>query len=189
MPVRAARAKAASQNKFTVRKASDADLTILAKQRTLMFKEMFPDLPLDYHAYERRFRSWAREMLKQKRLVPFVVTDAGGKAVAGGSVWLRENLPSPRYRGTLQPYLMSMYTEQACRRKGLATMIVKEAIEWTKKHGYSRLTLHASEMGEPVYAKQGFERTTEMRLFLDSAHLGFRSPTHVRPSEVPSRSR
>ena len=144
-----------------------------------MFKEMFPDLPLNYQAYGRRFKSWAREMLKQKRLVPFVVTDASGKAVAGGSLWLRENLPSPRYRGTLQPYLMSMFTEQAYRRKGLATMIVKEAIEWSKKHGYSRLTLHASEMGEPVYAKQGFERTTEMRLFLDSSHLGITRPSHV----------
>jgi GNAT superfamily N-acetyltransferase len=179
MPARAARAKAAPQSKFTVRKASVPDLAILAKQRNAMFKEMFPDLPLNYQAYEKRFKSWAREMLRQKRFVPFVVTDASGKAVAGGSLWLRENLPSPRYQGTLQPYLMSMFTEKAHRRKGLATMIVKEAIEWSKKHGYSRLTLHASEMGEPVYAKQGFERTTEMRLFLDSSHLGVTPPSHV----------
>jgi GNAT superfamily N-acetyltransferase len=172
------RKTAAVQSEFKIRKASEADLAILAKQRNSMFKEMFPDLQLDYKGYERRFKAWARGMLRKKKLIPFVITDAKGRPVAGGSLWLRENLPSPRYRGTLQPYLMSMFTETAYRRKGLATMIVKEAIEWSKKNGYSRVTLHASETGEPVYAKQGFERTTEMRLFLDASHLGAPTPPH-----------
>jgi GNAT superfamily N-acetyltransferase len=187
MPVRAK--GRAVHPEFKVRRATEADLDVLANHRNLMFKEMFRDLPLDYRGYEKRFKTWARKMLRARRLIPFLVTDHDGKVVAGGSLWLRENHPSPRYRGTLQPYLMSMFTEPAYRRRGLATLIVKEAIDWSRKHGYSRLVLHASDMGEPVYAKLGFERTSEMRLFLDSAHLGIRSPSHARPSDVTSRRR
>jgi len=146
-----------------------------------MFREIFPDTTLDYLAYGKRFRVWARKMLRNKKLVPFLVVDANGNAVAGGSIWLREVHPSPRYPGTEQPYLMSMFTDPAYRRKGLASLIVKEAIDWSRKHGYIRLTLHASRMGEPVYAKLGFERTTEMRLILDQ-------PRPVPSSPASSRS-
>ena len=105
--------------------------------------------------------------MRRKKLIPFLVTDKTGKPVAGGSVWIRENQPSPRYTVTEMPYLMSMYTDPDYRNRGLATMIVNRAIKLARGRGYPRLVLHASEMGEPVYASLGFQRTTEMRLALD----------------------
>jgi GNAT superfamily N-acetyltransferase len=166
MPRRAS--KQAAQDQFKIREATEADLPILAGQRISMFREMATDpLQLDLGAYAKRYISWARRMMRRKKLVCFLVTDSRGNPVAGGGLLLREIIPSPRYPGTEQPYLLSMYTDPASRRKGLATMIVRHSIEWSRARGYPRLNLHASEMGEPVYARLGFERTTEMRLALD----------------------
>jgi hypothetical protein len=46
-------------------------------------------------------------------------------------------------------------------------MVVSKAIEWSRKQGYGRLMLHASDMGRKVYSKFGFKRTWEMRLDLE----------------------
>jgi GNAT superfamily N-acetyltransferase len=64
------------------------------------------------------------------------------------------------------PYLMSMYTETAFRRKGIAKSIVCNAIAWSREHGYDKINLHASEMGRHLYESLGFSATTEMRLRL-----------------------
>ena len=132
-----------------------------------MYRDMNPELEFDPVDHARRYKAWARKMMRRKKLFPFLVTDGKGKPVAGGSIWIRENQPSPRYPVTEMPYVMSMYTEPAYRGKGLATMIVRHAIKLSRERGYPRLVLHASEMGEPVYAKLGFKRTTEMRIALD----------------------
>jgi GNAT superfamily N-acetyltransferase len=82
--------------------------------------------------------------------------------------------PNPRRDYTMQPYLLSMYTEPDFRKRGVASIVVSKAIEWSRKHEYGRLVLHASDMGRKVYKKFGFKRTWEMRLDLE------RTPT--RPS-------
>lgn len=166
MPVR--RTKKAGP-RFVIRRATDADLDTLTEQRVSIYREIFPGSDLDFDAYGRRYKKWARRMMRRKVLISFVVTESSGKAVAGGSLWIRENQPSPRYPGTGMPYLMSMYTEPEFRGMGLASLVVKGAIAWAREHHYPRMNLHASEMGEPVYAKLGFERTTEMRLILSKS--------------------
>ena len=83
-------------------------------------------------------------------------------------MWLQQVQPRPHRASMVQPYLLSMYTEPDFRRRGVASMVVKEAIRWCRKKGYEVLMLHASEMGRRVYSKLGFKRTWEMRL--DLAH-------------------
>ena len=168
--------QAATKPEFTIKKATLADLVVLAEQRNSMYQDMNPDLDFDHAAHARRYKAWARKMMKRRKFFPFLVTDRTGRPVAGGSVWVRENQPSPRYSVVEMPYLMSMYTDPAYRRKGLASMIVRHAIQWSRARGYPRLILHASEMGEPVYARLGFQRTTEMRMALDPRG----KPTQVR---------
>jgi GNAT superfamily N-acetyltransferase len=165
---------------FKIRKATLADIDDLAEQRNAMYREMYPELKLDYKGHMSRYKAWFRTMMKRKKLVSFLVTDKTGRPVAGGSVWVRENQPSPRYRAIEMPYLMSMYTKPTYRNRGIATMIVNEAIEWSRNHGYPRITLHASQMGEPVYAKLGFEMGREMRLILDSSPFPGSGPTAGR---------
>ena len=62
---------------------------------------------------------------------------------------------------------MSMFTEPSFRGKGVASGIVKAAVEWSRVNGYQLVMLHASEMGRGVYERLGFERLWQMRLKLE----------------------
>jgi GNAT superfamily N-acetyltransferase len=117
------------------------------------------------------YLEWARRMMRERRLVAFVAT-SGGEVAGSGALWLREEQPRPGDNAGYAPYLLSMYTEPRYRRSGLATAIVKAAIEWSRARGYRKVELHASRDGRPVYEALGFERTWEMRAPLARAEPG-----------------
>jgi GNAT superfamily N-acetyltransferase len=108
---------------------------------------------------DRVYRKWAKSGFKNGSLVGWI-------EVGSGCIWLRAAQPRPNLKKRVQPYLLSMYTEPRFRGKGVASLVVREAIKWCKKKGYSRLALHASRKGRGLYRKLGFSRTWEMRLNL-----------------------
>src|SRR2546422_4711140 len=91
-------------------------------------------------------------------------------------------------RSTLFPYTTlfrsSMFTEPAHRGRGHGARIVREAIRFAEACGIPVMLLHASTFGEPIYTRLGFERTTEMRLFLEP---GKRRRGRVRASRKTAR--
>ncbi len=126
-------------------------------------------------AADRVYRRWARVRMKSGCLVGFIV-ELSGQPLASGCVWLVDLQPRPHWKGTTAAYLLSMFTEPDHRGEGHATRIANAAIKWAKARGIPVMLLHASPYGESLYARLGFERTTEMRKFL---HNGSRNP--VRP--------
>jgi GNAT superfamily N-acetyltransferase len=87
------------------------------------------------------------------------------------------------------PYVLSMCTRQEFRRNGLASMIMEEATEWGRRHGYRKVLLHASTTGRKVYSQLGWKRTWEMEIRYDlqaePARLRQRKP---RQTSKPSRA-
>lgn len=155
-----------SKSKLSVRKAGLPDLDALVRQR----REMWKALGIRNHELlsngDRVYKRWARSRLKNHELMAWIVNSSDGRVAGGGCVWLHSVQPRPHRPLMVQPYLLSMYTEPDFRRRGVASMVVKEAIDWCRKNKYERLMLHASEMGRKVYSKLGFKRTWEMRLDL-----------------------
>jgi len=141
-----------------------------------MFVDMRAASARDLAVHDKAYPGWARRQMRAGRLVPFLVENASHDILGGGSVWLREVQPFPGFKGGKVPYLMSMYTNPEYRGKGIATMIVKKAIAWSRAHGYGSVTLHSSDMGRPLYEKLGWEATTEMEL--DLAKVPNRSGHH-----------
>ena len=123
--------------------------------------------PEEHRVADDFYRVWAREMMKQRFYHGYIVKTRGRKVAASGCVWLRQVQPSRSRPASLVPYLMSIYTTPKCRRKGLASMIVKESMAWAKKRGYRRMTLHASPVGRKVYSRLGWKRTSEMEVLLE----------------------
>lgn len=152
--------------KLSVRKAGLRDLDALVYQRREMWKALgIRNNELHLNG-DRVYKRWARTRLKNHELMAWVVKSSDGKVAGGGCVWLQSVQPRPHRASMVQPYLLSMYTEPSFRRRGVASMVVKEAIDWCRSNKYERLMLHASEMGRKVYSKLGFKRTWEMRLDL-----------------------
>src|SRR5260370_24911293 len=155
-----------AKTKLSVHRASSRDLDALIHKRRARWKA--PGIRSDEQREKgaRAFRRWASARLKSHELVAWVVKSSDGRVAGGGCVWLQPVQPRPHHASMVQPYLLSMYTEPDFRRRGVASMVVREAIEWCRRNKYERLMLHASEMGRKVYSKLGFKRTWEMRLDL-----------------------
>lgn len=149
----------------TVREATLADLDLLVRHRRGMWAAIATIPKNDLDAADVVYRRWVRTRMKSGRFVGFIVEE-GGAPVASGCVWLMDIQPRPHWEGTTAVYLLSMFTEPGHRRKGHAIRIVRTAVRWAKARGIHLMLLHASRFGEPMYTREGFERTTEMRLVL-----------------------
>jgi GNAT superfamily N-acetyltransferase len=159
----ATKRRQAAKSKLSVRRAGLRDLDALVHQRRAMWEALGIRNKEQHEKGDRVYRRWARERLKNHQLMAWVVKSSDGRVAGGGCVWLEPVQPRPHRVSMVQPYLLSMYTEPGFRRRGVASMIVKEAIEWCRRNKYQRLMLHASDMGRKVYSKLGFKRTWEMR--------------------------
>lgn len=63
-------------------------------------------------------------------------------------------------------YVWGVYVEPAHRGQGLAKKLTLQAIDHLKSLGCTRVILHASPLGKPVYLSLGFSQSNEMRLDL-----------------------
>ncbi len=149
---------------FKVSFATESDLDLLVRHRVSMWIAIRPELGVQAQEMSALTRDWIKKMLSEGRLIGFIAKTESEQVAGSGCIWLREQ--QPRFSDSLlqAPYLMSMYTEEAFRRKGVASLIVQNAIEWSRSHGYSTISLHASGAGIPLYERFGFKLTTEMRL-------------------------
>lgn len=91
---------------------------------------------------------------------------AGDRVVAGGAI-LISPWPSHPYDGQCRrATILNMYTDREFRRQGIALRLLQTMIDWCRKEGFAHVTLHASDMGRPLYESLGFVPTNEMRLDL-----------------------
>ncbi len=155
-----------SKLQFSTRRATIRDLNILIHERRAMWEDMGVKVKSALNKTDVAYRAWARKHLRDGSLVGWIVEDWNGAVAGGGCVWLRPAQPRPGYDRGLQPYLLSMYTEPGFRRMGVASIIVNEAVAWSKKNGYPSIRLHASEVGRKLYHRLGFKRAWEMKLEL-----------------------
>ena len=152
--------------RFFLRDARARDVDLLVRHRREMWKDLgVREKPVLDEA-DRAYGKWVTFGFKNGSLLGWIVETKEGVLAGSGCIWLRPAQPRPNIKVQIQPYLISIYTETAFRRNGVASRLVKEAIKWCSKNGYSRLALHASRKGRGLYRKQGFTRSWEMRLEL-----------------------
>ncbi len=88
--------------------------------------------------------------------------------VAGGGILLQRILPSitldNKVTTTLQALVMNVYTEIGCRRQGLARRMMLHLQDYCHAENITRVVLHASDEGRPLYENLGYVLTNEMRL-------------------------
>jgi len=159
---------------FCIRFASDADLELISSHRARMFTDM-GELPAEmFDSFQIQSLEALRRMFKEKKYIGWLASPENqpGKIVAGAGVQLREVPPHPQpdAHGKIdivsgrQAIIQNVYTEPEWRRRGLAGLLIKRIIDWTREQGIESVVLHASEDGRAVYERLGFIQTTEMRL-------------------------
>jgi GNAT superfamily N-acetyltransferase len=166
---------------FTIRRATVADADIIASHRARMFRDM-GDI-VDGEPFENlRAQTKARltNWLESGDYVGWLAASPDAKIIAGDGVQLQTILPRPRasppsgrtrpaVRSTSsigpgrQGTIVNVFTEPDWRRRGLASLLIKEIITWSRHERLDRLLLHASAEGRSVYERLGFIAGNDMR--------------------------
>jgi len=150
------------------RPATAADLDVLVRHRVRMFAEM--GFPSDdgFAGLAAASRAWFGEALAAERYLGWLVARAAAPSeiVAGSGLLVHDWPPGIRDCGAARGYILNVYTDPEHRGHGLATLLTRAAINEVRRRGIRVVTLHASDEGERIYKRLGFEETNEMRLLL-----------------------
>ena len=156
-------------SKYRIRLAINDDAAIIAHHRAQMFRDMGHINDQEAPEVETACRPYLAEMLSSGEYIGWLV-EFEEKVVAGGGIILRRLLPRPGcLQGGEEAYVLNVYTEPHHRRSKLARMLLAAMIEWCEERGVARITLHASDVGRPLYESLGFVPTNEMRLRIASS--------------------
>jgi GNAT superfamily N-acetyltransferase len=151
---------------YTIRRATVADAAIVAHHRVAMFRDMGVLADPEASTLHAASEAYLTAALQRSEYLGWVV-EAQGQVVAGGGALIRPLLPRPGCpQGSAEAYVLNVYTEPAHRRRGLARQLMRVIIGWCMARGITRVSLHASDDGRPLYAAMGFLQTNEMRLEL-----------------------
>jgi len=158
---------------FKIRLASASDLELISWHRAQMFKDM-DKLPEElFKSFRVQSRDTLQRMFERKEYIGWLASleNQPERIVAGAGVQLREVLPHPEpdANGKIaivsgrQANIGNVYTEPEWRGRGVATLLIKRIIDWSRQEGIISLVLHASDEGRAVYQRLGFIATSEMR--------------------------
>jgi len=159
---------------FRIRRATAQDAGIVAWHRARMFQDM-GDVSRDaFEILRAKARARLKEWLDSGDYVGWLATpaDQSEMVVGGAGVHLQPILPRPVNAATVgegrQGTVVNVFTEPQWRRRGIAGLLIKEIITWSKDEHLDRLLLHASDERRSVYERLGFIAGNEMRFVGDS---------------------
>jgi GNAT superfamily N-acetyltransferase len=158
---------------FDIRLATLADIELISWHRARMFRDMGELPPELFETFRGQSRDKLHHMFARGDYIGWVVSlaDEPERIVAGAGVQLREVPPHPQTNANgkidilsgRQAIIQNVFTEPEWRRRGLAGLLIKRIIDWSREEGVDSLVLHASDEGRALYERLGFIATSEMR--------------------------
>jgi GNAT superfamily N-acetyltransferase len=153
-----------------IRLATVADAALLARHRADMFRDMGRLDAATYGPLAEASAEYFARAIPAGEYAAWIATPGDGSdtPIAGAGVQVRVMLPRPNETGTAltngpEGIVLNVYTEPAWRRRGVAELLMRHLLEWSRARGLVRVVLHASAAGRPLYEKLGFVPTNEMR--------------------------
>ena len=149
--------------------ATISDIPELVRLRILYMIDDFGSLTdEERESMEKQLPGYFKRELG-KKLIAFVAR-AEGRLVAAAYLLIIEKPANPFFLNGLDSEVLSVYTEEEYRGKGICTSLMRNMIEYAREHQICRIDLVATDEGYPIYKKLGFEdkvqKYTDMRLKL-----------------------
>ena len=157
------------------RLATIADVDELVRLRSVMFEAM--GVAWTDPLWESNAAAHFRRVLVSGAAAAAVIDEpsgAGGRLAACGVLAFEQRIPGPRSPGGLIGYISSMSTDPAWRSRGLGRLILQALIDAARARGASRIDLHATAVGQPLYESAGFQvhaGNPEMHLLLTDSGM------------------
>jgi len=159
-----------ASDSFRIRRATAQDANIISWHRARMFQDMGDVSGDAFEILRAKARTRLEEWIDNGNYIGWVATPADEQQmiVAGAGVQLQRILPRPVDVSTIgegrQGTIVNVFTEPQWRQRGIAGLLIKEIIIWSKNEQIDRLVLHASDKGRSIYERLGFVASNEMRL-------------------------
>ena len=154
---------------FHIRRATTYDADVISWHRARMFQDMGAVSGDAFETLRAKARARLEEWIDHGNYIGWLAAQANepGMVVAGAGVQLQPILPRARDISTIgegrQGTIVNVFTEPQWRRQGIAGLLIKEIISWSKNEQLDRLILHASDEGRSIYERLGFVASNEMR--------------------------
>jgi GNAT superfamily N-acetyltransferase len=149
---------------YHIRKATIADVDVIAHHRDAMFTEM--RVEFDRDALDRVFVPWVRDAIARELYHGWVAEGPDGGIIAGAGLTVLPWPPAPPDLTARLSFVYNVYVEPAHRRRGVARRLMEAIHQWSRAQGIQRVALHASDEGRALYEALGYQPTNEMRLVL-----------------------
>ena len=159
-----------ASDSFEIRRATLRDADFIAWHRARMFQDMGDVSGDAFDILRTKSRTRLEQWLDSGGYIGWLATpaDKPETIIGGAGVQLQPILPRPVDTSIIgegrQATIVNVFTEPQWRRHGIASLLVKEIVNWSKDQRIDRLLLHASDEGRSLYEKLGFVASNEMRL-------------------------
>ncbi|SEC48635.1 Acetyltransferase (GNAT) domain-containing protein [Streptomyces sp. 3213] len=151
-----------------VRQAVEYDLVELVRLRALLFE----DLGGDFFNPASADGAWLdalavvlKEQLTADTVRILVVDGDDGAVAACGIGTVEQRLPGPHLCNGRIGQVLGVVTDPAHRRRGHSRSIMRSLLDWFRDSDVSRVDLHASAEGEPLYRALGFTEHPDPSLY------------------------
>jgi ribosomal protein S18 acetylase RimI-like enzyme len=143
-----------------IRKAGLKDLDVLLEKRLEFIRDMKNGEVELSEEFKKSTYEFLKEHLANDTLVAWIAEEDDA-IISQAVVTYYSVLPMLTNPSGQFGYIQNVYTSPEYRRKGIASLLVKEIIEDARSRNVGRLYLSATDMGKPVYEKLGFELLTQ----------------------------
>jgi GNAT superfamily N-acetyltransferase len=160
-------------SEFHIRLATLGDLELISWHRARMFQDMGELPPELFKTFRVQSHDKLCRMFERAEYIGWLANPENDpeEIVGGAGVQLREVPPHPQANANgqvdiisgRQAIIQNVFTEPEWRRRGLAALLIKRIIGWSRQEGVDSLVLHASDEGRALYEQLGFIATSEMR--------------------------
>jgi ribosomal protein S18 acetylase RimI-like enzyme len=155
-------------DKFSVRKATFADIPDLVKLRRLMFESMGYTDSNDLRASDLAVEEYFKSTIPTGTFQGWIAESSTGEILGSGGVVIDQHPPGPNNFTGKIAYIMNLCTYPEHRQRGIGRRIMEEIITWIKQANIEQASLHATDIGKRLYLDLGFNDSNEMRMNVNS---------------------
>jgi len=143
--------------KIKIRRVEAADVPQMTATRIDYLTEMQGERPDHYRQeLQQNLRHFFLQAMEDGSFFA-LLAELDGIVVSYGGMILKK-IPGDFNKSTyLEGDILNMYTLPDYRRKGISSLILKQLLIEAKSMGVSKVALHCSKDGEPLYRKFGFD--------------------------------
>jgi GNAT superfamily N-acetyltransferase len=144
-------------DKITIRRVEPVDIPAMTSARLKYLTEMQGQRPAEYlKELQQKLEAFFKQTMAESSFFA-LLAEYDGAAVSYGAMVLKKIPGDLNQSSYLEGDILNMYTLPEFRRKGISTLILKQLMLEAKAMGVSKVALHCSKDGEPLYRKFGFE--------------------------------